>query len=163
MPFANQQARQALADFQQRIENRQAKGGIYEYFKAFAGRMAENASRIATLMAFFDCQKSVSVDYLERAFMLVEYSTAERLRYIDIGTGEQSNAQKLIDWIIKKAKAKKTDRLNWSFIYNNAPYGLQKNTKLLKEVLGSLESSHHIQEHKNGKATIYEINPKLLL
>ena len=46
-----------------------------EYLKAYASRMAENATRIASLMAFFDGRKTVTTDDIKRGFMLVEYST----------------------------------------------------------------------------------------
>lgn len=161
MPFANG-AMQCLADYQQQIEYRQRKGNDLEFVRAVAGRMAENATRIATLMAFFDDQKELSIEYLQRAFLLVEYSTNERLRYLDIKPNEKSDIEKLLDWLVKKCKAKQVDRLNWTFIYHNAPCGLQKKSKLLKEYLEVLESGNHIQSEKNGKATLFILNNKLL-
>lgn len=161
MPFENRQARQALADFQQRVENRQAKGNAYEFLKAFASRMAQNASRIASLMAFFDCQKSVSVDYLERAFMLVEYSTAERLRYLDIKTNEKSDTQKLIDWLVDRASKDRLFKLNRTYVANSCPMPMQRSNKLLQQELDKLEQAGYIRQEQEGKKRVILINPCL--
>ena len=161
MPFENRQARQALADFQQRVENRQAKGNAYEFLKAFASRMAQNASRIASLMAFFDCQKSVSVDYLERAFMLVEYSTAERLRYLDIKTNEKSDTQKLIDWLVDRAGKDRLFKLNRTYVANSCPMPMQRSNKLLQQELDKLEQAGYIRQEQEGKKRVILINPCL--
>lgn len=161
MPFANQQARQALADFQQRIENRQAKGGIYEYFKAFAGRMAENASRIATLMAFFDCQTSLSVAYLQRAFLLVEYSIAERLRYVDIGTGEKPDIKRMIEWLIAWCKKNNASSINRTHVFQYAPNGL-RGKKIVEPLLEQLESTGHVRQETIKRRNLVHINPYLL-
>ena len=84
MQWADHQAEQTFYKHMQGIENRQARGQTLEYLKAYASRMAESASRIAALMAFFDRRKVINTDDITRAFMLVEYSTAERLRYLDV-------------------------------------------------------------------------------
>ena len=161
MPFENRQARQALADFQQRVENRQAKGNAYEFLKAFASRMAQNASRIASLMAFFDCQKSVTVEYLERAFMLVEYSTAERLRYLDIKTNEKSDTQKLIDWLVDRASKDRLFKLNRTYVANSCPMPMQRSNKLLQQELDKLEQAGYIRQEQEGKKRVILINPCL--
>ena len=161
MPFADQQARQTLANFQDEIEGRQAKGRALEYLRAFASRMAENASRIASLMAFFDCQKSVSVDYLERAFMLVEYSTAERLRYLDIKTNEKSDTQKLIDWLVDRASKERLFKLNRTYVANSCPMPMQRSNKLLQQELDKLEQAGYIRQEQEGKKRVILINPCL--
>lgn len=162
MPFADAHARQLLADYQQSVEERQAKGKPLEYFKAFASRMAQNASRIAALMAFFDCQKAISTEYLKRAFLLVEYSTAERLRYLDIKPAGENDSQKLMNWLVAKAKEKNTDKLNWSFIYHGCPKPMNKNSKYIKSVIEILESGNHVRMEKEGRAVLVFINPALL-
>ncbi len=162
MPFENRQARQALADFQQRVENRQAKGNAYEFLKAFASRMAQNASRIASLMAFFDCQKSVSVDYLERAFMLVEYSTAERLRYLDIKTNEKSDTQKLIDWIVKQCKVKGVTQLSYADTQSKVnPKHLRAKANF-ELCINVLSDKKYIQVITLDNTRYIEVNPSLL-
>lgn len=156
------QAEQAFYDGMQAIENRQAKGHALEYLKAYASRMAENASRIASLMAFFEGRYTITVDDIKRAFMLVEYSTSERLRYLDASpTGEQNNSEKLSDWLASKAKDKQPHKLNYSYIYNGAPVPLRKDTKRLKNELSILESAGHIKQELEGKRQVIYINPYL--
>jgi hypothetical protein len=162
MPFADQQARQTLANFQDEIEGRQAKGRALEYLRAFASRMAENASRIASLMAFFDCQKSVSVDYLERAFMLVEYSIAERLRYLDAKPIEKTDSQKLIDWIVKQCKAKGVNRLSYADAQSKVnPKHLRAKANF-ELCVNVLSDKKYIQVITLDNTRYIEVNPSLL-
>ena len=162
MPFADQQARQTLANFQDEIEGRQAKGRALEYLRAFASRMAENASRIASLMAFFDCQKSVSVDYLERAFMLVEYSIAERLRYLDAKPIEKTDSQKLIDWIVKQCKAKGVNRLSYADAQSKVnPKHLRAKANF-ELCINVLSDKKYIQVITLDNTRYIEVNPSLL-
>ncbi len=157
LPFG-ENARQYLADFQQFIETRQKVGKDLANFRAFASRMAENATRIATLFAFFDCQKAVNVEYLQRAFLLVEYSINERLRYLDIPNGK-NECEELIEWIINKAKAKNTNVLDKPYITQNAPNRLRG--KKIHFLLDDLESMGYIKQEKDGRKKLVKINPCL--
>ena len=162
MQWADQRTRQVFSDFKQAIENRQAHGQALEYLKAYASRMAENASRIASLMAFFDGRKAITTDDITRAFMLVEYSTAERLRYLDATpTGEQNDSEKLSSWLVDKARDKKPPILNKSFVSQNAPNALRG--KKLNALLEDLESMGHIRLESDGRRRLVCINPKLII
>ncbi|TXD96531.1 DUF3987 domain-containing protein [Psychrobacter frigidicola] len=162
MQWADQQAEQVFYKHMQAIENRQANGQTLEYLKAYASRMAENASRIASLMAFFEGRKTVTIDDITRAFMLVEYSTAERLRYLDATpTGEQNDSEKLSGWLVDKAKGKQPHKLSRTYIANNAPNPMRKNTKLLQNELDKLETAKHIRQEIEGRSKVIFINPKL--
>ncbi|SJN35269.1 DUF3987 domain-containing protein [Psychrobacter sp. JB385] len=162
MQWADNHTKQIFSDFAQAIENRQAKGQTLEYLKAYASRMAENASRIASLMAFFDGRNTITTDDITRAFMLVEYSTAERLRYLDATpTGEQNDSEKLSSWLVDKARGKNPPMLNRADAYNGAPKPMRKNNKVLQNELDNLESMGHIRQNKEGQRKIIEINPKL--
>ena len=164
MQWANQQAEQAFYEHMQAIENRQANGQTLEYLKAYASRMAENASRIAALMAFFDGRKVITTDDIKRAFMLVEYSTAERLRYLDATpTGEQNDSEKLSSWLVDKVMGKNPPMLNRTDAYNGAPKPMRKNNKILQNELDNLESMGHIRQMEDGKKKVIYINPKLLI
>ena len=155
-------AEQVFCNHMQGIENRQANGQTLEYLKAYASRMAENASRIASLMAFFDGRKIITIDDITRAFMLVEYSTAERLRYLDATpTGEQNDSEKLSSWLVDKARGKNPHKLSRTYIANNAPNPMRKNTKLLQSELDKLESAKHIRQEIEGRSKVILINPKL--
>ena len=161
--WADSKAKQVFDDHKQAIENRQRKGGVFATLKAYASRMAENASRIASLIAFFDERTSITVDDVTRAFMLVEYSTAERLRYLDATpTGEQNDSEKLSSWLVDKAKGKNPPMLNRTYIYNGAPKPMRKNNKILQSELDNLESMGHIKQADEGKRKVIYINPKLI-
>jgi hypothetical protein len=155
-------AQQVFCTHMQAIENHQAQGQTLEYLKAYASRMAENASRIASLMAFFNGFKVITTDDITRAFMLVEYSTAERLRYLDAApTGEQNDSEKLSCWLVDKAKGKNPHKLSRTYIANNAPNPMRKNTKLLQSELDKLESAKHIRQEMEARSKVILINPKL--
>jgi len=154
-------AEQTFYKHMQAIENRQAQGQALEYLKAYASRMAENASRIASLMAFFEGRKEITTDNIKRAFMLVEYSTSERLRYLDATpTGEQNDSEKLSSWLVDKARGKKPPILNKSFVSQNAPNALRG--KKLNSLLDDLESMGHIRLESDGRRRLVLINPKLI-
>lgn len=154
-------AEQTFYKHMQAIENRQAQGQALEYLKAYASRMAENASRIASLMAFFEGRKTVTTDDIARAFMLVEYSTSERLRYLDATpTGEQNDSEKLSGWLVDKARGKKPPILNKSFISQNAPNAIRG--KKLNGLLDDLESMGHVRLESEGRRRLVCINPKLI-
>ena len=162
MQWASNEALQAFEDGMQAIENRQANGQTLEYLKAYASRMAENASRIASLMAFFDGRKIITIDDITRAFMLVEYSTAERLRYLDATpTGEQNDSEKLSCWLVDKARGKTPHKLGRTYISNNAPSPMRKNTKLLQNELDKLEAAGHIKQELEGRMKVIYVSPKL--
>ena len=162
MQWADPQAEQTFYEHMQAIENRQAKGQTLAYLKAYASRMAENASRIAALMAFFEERKTITIDDITRAFMLVEYSTAERLRYLDAtSTGEQNDSEKLSSWLVDKARGKNPYKLSRTYIANNAPNPMRKNTKLLQSELDKLETAKHIRQEVEGRSKVILINPKL--
>ena len=162
MQWENDHTKQVFNNLTQDIENRQANGQTLEYLKAYASRMAENASRIASLMAFFDGRKVITTNDITRAFMLVEYSTAERLRYLDATpTGEQNDSEKLSNWLVDKAKGKKPHKLGRTYISNNARNPMRKNAKLLQSELDKLESAKHIRQEMEGRSKVVLINPKL--
>lgn len=161
MRWQDKQTEQVFYEHMQAIENQQAKNMPLEYLKAYASRMAENASRIATLIAFFDKRKAITTDDIKRAFMLVDYSTAERLRYQDATpTGEQTDIEKLSIWLIDKAKAYNPAVLNKSFVTQHAPNALRG--KKLNFLLDDLESMGHIRLESEGRRRLVYVNPKLI-
>jgi histone H3/H4 len=162
MQWADQQAEKAFYQHGQTIENRQAKGKTFEFLKGYASRMAENASRIASLMAYFDGRETLTTDDITRAFMLVEYSIAERMRYLDATPqGVQNDSEKLSVWLVSKAKGKNPAKLNRTDVYNGAPKPMRKNNKILDNEFNNLESMGHIKQDDEGRKRVIYINPKL--
>lgn len=172
MPFGKG-AKRRLAEYQQEIEYQQKAGARLADHTAFASRMAENATRIATLLAFYEGyttyeqslkekQLKLEIEHLERAFLLVEYSMNSWLHYNEMGGNEPNDTQKLINWLIKKCKEQDAHQLNWSSIYTNCPKPMLKNSKYLKEVLEVLENANYVRLTKEGRTQYIILNPKLL-
>lgn len=157
MPFGKG-AKRALQEFQQKIEYEQAKGGRLEHHTAFASRMAENATRIATLLAFFGGYEYVECQHLQGAFELVQYSMNEILYYGE-SVDEPSDIEKLLAWLIKKAKDHPNYTLNRSFISQNAPNALRG--KKLGEFLEDLESLSYVKLENVERKKLVMLNPKL--
>ncbi|MBH0007332.1 DUF3987 domain-containing protein [Psychrobacter sp. SWN149] len=162
--WADDQAEQVFYQHMQGIENRQAKGKEFEYLKGYASRMAENASRIASLMAYFEGRETITTDDITRSFTLVEYSTAERLRYLDATPqGVQNDSEKLSSWLVDKTKHKIPPIINRTDVFNGAPKPMRKNNKVLQNELDNLESMGHIKQMEDGKKKVIYINPKLFI
>ena len=161
--WADNKAKQVFDDHKQAIENRQRKGGVFATLKAYASRMAENASRIASLIAFFDGRTTITIDDVTRAYLLVEYSTAERLRYLDATPqGEQNDSEKLIGWLVKYCNRQSVNQLAYSTAQSKvSPKHLRKkhNFELIAEVL---ESEGYIKIITNGRARTIQVRPELL-
>lgn len=153
MPFG-QGAKQTLNRYQQRIEYEQAKGGRLAGHTAFASRMAENASRIATLLAFFDGCECLEVDYLERAFLLTDYSMNAWLNYGEQSSDEPSDIEKLLGWLVRKGS-----NLNKTTVNRNAPY----RGRYLDELLADLENANYIRIEQENRSKIVKINPMLFI
>ena len=93
--------------------------------------------------------------------MLVEYSTAERLHYLDATpTGEQNDSEKLSSWLVDKARGKNPPIFNKSFVSQNAPNVIRG--KKLNSLLDDLESMEHIRLENEGRKRLVCINPKLM-
>ncbi len=161
MPFASDAMRH-LAKFQQHIENSMADGQALAGYQAFASRMAENASRIATLLAYFDGKEQLTTEYLDGAFKLVQYSINEQIHYQD--DNEISDAGILLNWLVKKCREKKTDRLGYSWVQSNIKPDRLNKREVLQMLTESLEYSHHIKIGFVGNTKSREIiiNPLVL-
>lgn len=156
--FADQQARQALADYQQYAQDRKAKGRELEHYPAYANRLAENASRIASLMAFFEGRTLLNADDIQRASMLTEYSIHERMRYTDTPQASMNDSDKLLNWLVSKASNKKPPIVNEGTIGQYAPNALRRQKDSL---LDDLESMGLVMRKKQGKQKLVYINEYL--
>lgn len=156
MPFG-QGAKQHLANFQQAIESELRNS--YKDHTAFASRMAQNASRIATLLAFYDGKDELYTPYLDGAFALVRYSMTEWLSYDDNATNETSDIEKLLAWLVKKCEHTHNHTINKSFISQNAPNSLRG--KKLHELLDDLESLGYLKLEQVEKRRLVKLNPNL--
>lgn len=162
MPFENRQARKALADYQTEKEKQLVKGGKLEKYAEYAKRLHENASRIASIFAYFNGRRFISVDDIKRATLLTDYSMNERIRYTDQPQAGDNDAQKLVSWLVKYCNTRAVKELAYSTAQSKVTpkhLRLKQNFELLAEVL---ESEGYIKVITNGKARAIQVRPELL-
>ena len=162
IPFENRKARKALADYQTAKERQLCKGGQLEKYASYARRLHENASRIASILAYFNGKRFISADDIHRATLLTDYSMSERIRYIDKPQAGDNDAQKLIGWLVKYCNRQSVKQLAYSTAQSKVtPKHLrQKHSfELIAEVL---ESEGYIKIITNGRARTIQVRPELL-
>ncbi|WP_201525937.1 DUF3987 domain-containing protein [Psychrobacter frigidicola] len=162
MPFKDRQARQALANYQTDKESQLCKGGKLEKYASYARRLHENASRIASILAYFDGRRVISAEDIHRASKLTDYSIAERMRYTDKPQAGDNDAQKLISWLINYCNRQSVKTLAYSTAQSKvSPKHLRQkhNFELLTEVL---ESEGYIKLVTNGRSRTIQVRPELL-
>lgn len=162
MPFENRQARKALADYQTVKESQLRKGGKLENYSEYSKRLHENASRIAAILAYFNGKRFISVDDINRASLLTDYSISERMRYTDKPQAGNNDAQKLIGWLVKQCNRESVHCLRYATVQSKVtPKHLRQkqNFELIAEVL---ESEGYIKITTNGRARTIQVRPELL-
>ncbi|WP_201609073.1 DUF3987 domain-containing protein [Psychrobacter immobilis] len=162
MPFKDRQARKALANYQTDKESQLCKGGKLEKYASYARRLHENASRIASILAYFDGRRVISADDIHRASKLTDYSISERMRYTDKPQAGDNDAQKLISWLVKYCNRQSIKELAYSTAQSKVtPKHLRQkhNFELIAEVL---ESEGYIKIITNGRARTIQVRPELL-
>ena len=78
------------------------------------------------------------------------------------GDSAESDSQKLVNWLIKKAKEKNTASFNRTYIANNCPNPMRKSSRILQQELDHLESAGYIRQETDGRKKVVLINPYLL-
>lgn len=162
MHFENRIARKTLADYQTSIESQLCKGGKLEKYASYARRLHENASRIASILAYFDGKDSISAEDIQRASLLTNYSISERMRYTDKPQAGDNDAQKLISWLVNCCNRQSVKELAYSTAQSRVnPKRLRQkyNFELITEVL---ESEGYIKIITNGRARTIQVRPELL-
>ncbi|UNU72899.1 DUF3987 domain-containing protein [Moraxella nasovis] len=158
----------AIAEkFWQAVEVSQTKGGINEHYKAYASRMVENATRIATLFAWFKGSRAIDEADILGAIKIVEYSMAERRRYSEIVT-DITDAERLLQWLIKNAY-KPSNHGVGRFFYSSLQQALPKDLRavqVLDNALETLSDGNYVclvdmPSYRRTKRVI-ELNPILL-
>jgi hypothetical protein len=162
MPFKDRKARKALANYQTDKESQLCKGGKLEKYASYARRLHENASRIASILAYFDGRRFISADDIHRASLLTDYSISERMRYTDKPQAGDNDAQKLISWLVNYCNRQSIKCLAYSTAQSKVtPKHLRQkhNFELIAEVL---ESEGYIKIITNGRARTIQVRPELL-
>lgn len=162
MPFESRQARKALADYRTEKESQLVKGGKLEKYPVYTRRLHENASRIASILAYFNGRRFISVDDIKRATLLTDYSMNERIRYTDKPQAGDNDTQKLINWLVRYCQKSSVKELSYSTAQSKVTpkhLRLKQNFELLAEVL---ESEGYIKVVTNGRARVIQVRPELL-
>lgn len=149
-------------EFYNVIESLQRAGKRFEYLQAFASRASQLARRLATVFAYFEGLQQIDGKTLQGACEVVKHSLNEWAMYAEIEVKAESDAEKLIKWIVGKCVQQKTDRLTYSYIQTSCPRPMQKNKNLLEMVIQQLEDSNHIKIESIGRTRYVVINPLLL-
>ena len=158
----NEEAIAIDTEFYNVIESLQRVGKRFEYLQAFASRASQLARRLATVFAYFEGLQQIDGKTLQGACEVVKHSLNEWAMYAEIEVKAESDAEKLIKWIVGKCVQQKTDRLTYSYIQTSCPRPMQKNKNLLEMVIQQLEDSNHIKIESLGRTRYVVINPLLL-
>ncbi|MEG0604170.1 MAG: DUF3987 domain-containing protein [Acinetobacter sp.] len=157
----NEDARQIDLAFYNMFEELQGKGKRYEYLQAFASRASQLARRLATVFAYFEGLQWIDASTLKGACEVVKHSLNEWATYSDIEVRTESDAEKLIKWLIRKCDADKTNYIPKTFALKGAPSHLRK-TKAFDPCLNELIESNHVRLIVINKTQCIELNPLLL-
>lgn len=158
----NDEAREIDASFYNMFEELQGKGKRYEYLQAFASRASQLARRLATVFAYFEGLQWIDAKTLTGACEVVKHSLNEWALYADIEVKTESDAERLIKWLVRKCEGQKTDRILYSNVQTSCPRPMSKNTKVLEVVMQQLEDSNYIKIESISKKRFVLINPILL-
>lgn len=149
-------------DFYNECEKEQGKGGKYEHIQPFASRASQLARRLATVFAFFQGEHEITDQTMQGACEIIKHSLGEWLRYADIESKKESDAQKLLNWLIKKCIDQSTDKIQYSTMQTSCPRPMSKNKQLLEITAQQLEDTNHMRIDAIIKKRLVALNPILL-
>lgn len=147
--------------FYNMFEELQGKGKRYEYLQAFASRASQLARRLATVFAYFEGLQWIDAKTLTGACEVVKHSLNEWAMYADIEVKVESDAEKLIKWLMRKCKENKTDSISKTLAMKGAPSHLRK-AKAFDPCLNELIEFNYVRLMTINKTAHIELNPLLL-
>ncbi|MDN5622323.1 MAG: DUF3987 domain-containing protein [Acinetobacter sp.] len=157
----NDEAREIDASFYNMFEELQGKGKRYEYLQAFASRASQLARRLATVFAYFEGLQWIDAKTLTGACEVVKHSLNEWAMYADIEVKTESDAERLIKWLIRKCIEQKTSSLSKTLAMKGAPSHLRK-AKEFDPCINELIEFNYVRLVTINKSTYIELNPLLL-
>lgn len=158
----NDEAKSINDSFYDLIESLQGVGKRFEYLQEFASRASQLARRLATVFAFYEGLPYIDAKILECACEVVKHSLNEWARYADIEVKKESDAQRLIKWLIRKCVQQQSDRHIYSYVQTSCPRPIQGNKTLLELTIQQLIDSNHIRIELLGRTRYVVLNPILL-
>ena len=157
----NDEAREIDSAFYNMFEELQGKGKRYEYLQAFASRASQLARRLATVFAYFEGLDRIDASTLTGACEVVKHSLNEWATYSDIEVRTESDAEKLIKWLIRKCEADKANCIPKTLALKGAPSNLRK-VRAFDLCLNELIESNYLRLVMINKTQYIELNPLLL-
>lgn len=148
------------------IEIELRKNGLYEAFRDFGSKSAENAARLATVFQACKGSPLISIDKESMAIgcKIAHWYLNEAFRYFAPLTQSNkknlSEAKSLLDSIVNIAKKNGQNTIERSLAMTYAPNSLRKKEKF-DPIIDFLEQNYYIRSVKTNKNFI-EINPSLL-
>lgn len=162
MPLT-QEAEIMLMELNNNTERQMGKAGRYAHFKAFASRVCEHATRVATVLAFFEGLEVVNADIMASAIRLAQYSLDEWERYNGFIERDQKiiEADRLENWLLAYCSDNNSNSVPRAYVLQRVTPTHLRKAKELDKVLKILTDQNHIRQIKiDGKAHI-ELNPAL--
>lgn len=138
------------------IEEQLRADGRFTDIKAFASKAAENAARIAAILAFVEGYDHPTVEHVERAGVLISYYLESMaMRTIDAQYDENELlAKDLLDWIVNKGGKLSADQ------FKALPPVLRK-AKTARALLKILVDTGNMRvteiNRKTGKPAVWEV------
>ena len=157
----DQQAEEINLAFYNMFEELQGKGKRYEYLQAFASRASQLARRLATVFAYFEGIQWIDAKTLTGACEVVKHSLNEWAMYADIEVKTESDAERLIKWLVRKCAEQKTGSISKTLAMKGAPSHLRK-AKEFDPCLNELIEFNYVRLVTINKSTYIELNPLLL-
>lgn len=148
--------------FYNEFELLQGAGKRYEYLQAFASRASQLARRLATVFAYFEGLPCIDAKTLQGACEVIKHSLNEWAKYADIEVKAESNAEKLLKWLIDKCVEYKKDKFTYSYVQSSCPRPMQKKNGNFKMIIQQLHDSNYIKIKPEKGSRYVIINPVLL-
>ena len=158
----SQAAKKVWLDFYNQIEQQQGSGQRYEYIQAFASRSGEQAARVATVFAFFDCLTEIDAVTMQNACDVVQYSLDEWVRYSEVKTKAKTDAEVLLEWLVSYCKTDQTNRILRTSIQQKCRPAWIRKKQILDPIIEYLVDTNHIQAVEIANKNYVVLNSILL-
>jgi len=176
--MANEAARRVWIDYHDAVERELGAFGEFAMVKDIAAKSAENAARAAGVFQVFDrgIGGSLERDSMEAGIAVAAWHLQEANRiFFETGKPQElQDAELLSRWLFEVAPALhrkdgspliQAGRIpKWELGRvgpNQLRQDKERRTKALIEL--AADSVHHLREARDGKKSLLEINPKLLM
>lgn len=140
---------------------------LYKY-RAMVKRLCEQASRIATVLVYFDQRETITKADFENGILLAEYSLSERVRYGKAPENHVvSDMEKVWESLFNYCKQNQVEEVDFSYLKNKVISSKLKAKHIIDPIIEGLVDLNYIKQYKDfsqskqGKEVI-RINPILL-